>query len=98
LRVGVATGWRAASDLRDSPHGLAGGIADDSRSGIPAFRQDVVDHMSMHIGQPTVDARRAKRQSQMVDAEQVQDRGMQVVTIGGSFSSLIAQLVALAVR
>jgi hypothetical protein len=54
--------------------------------------------MAMHIGQPTVDARRAKRQSQMDDAEQVQDRGMQVVTIGGSFSSLIAQLVALAVR
>ena len=42
--------------------------------------------MAMHVGQPAVDAVVADGQLRVVDAEQVQDRGVDVVDLGRVFA------------
>ena len=44
-------------------------------------REQFFDHVSVHVGQPAVDAVVAERQPGVVDAQQVQDRGVQVVAV-----------------
>jgi hypothetical protein len=61
--------------------------APELRAQIPlavVLSQDFTDHFSVHIGQPTVDAVVTECELFMIDAEQMQDRGMQVV--GGTFN------------
>ena len=41
-----------------------------------------MDHVPVHVGQPAVDAVVADGQLRVVDAEQVQDRGVDVVDLG----------------
>src|SRR6266404_9184983 len=53
--------------------------------------------MPVHIGQATVDAVVAEDQPLMVDAEEMQDRGVQVVAVGPAAGALVAELVALSV-
>ena len=50
------------------------------RSGRPS-RQQLLDDVAMNAGQPHVEALRAERQLRVVEAEQVQQRGVQVVDV-----------------
>ena len=45
-------------------------------------RNDLLDHVPVHVGQAAVDAVVAEGQPLVVDAEQVQHRGVQVVAVG----------------
>ncbi len=60
-------------------------------------RQHRADDVPMHVGQPAVDAVVAERQSRVVDAQQVQDRRVQVVAVGLAGGGLPRPGVALAV-
>ena len=51
----------------------------------------------MHVGQPAVDAVVAEGQLLVVDAEQVQHRGVHVVAVGRVLGGLVRPLVARAV-
>ena len=64
---------------------------------ILSLGQNLVDNFAVNVGQPAVDAVVAKGQPLMVDAQQVQNRGVQIVAVGAAFGGLIAKLVALAV-
>src|SRR5688572_8357315 len=54
----------------------------------------------MHVGQAAVDAVGAERESLMVDSQQMQDGGVDVVYLRGIFTveRLVAPLIAWAVR
>ena len=62
------------------------------------LRQQFFDDVPMHVGQAAVDAVVAEGELGVVDAEQVQDRGVDVVDLGGcvAVGRLVAQLVAFA--
>src|SRR5262249_40437536 len=62
-----------------------------------ASTQYLPNHVPMHIREPTVGAVVAKRQSFMINAQEVQDGGVQVVTIEGQVGTP-APIVARAVR
>ena len=53
--------------------------------------------MPVHVGQAAVDAVVAEGQPGVVDAEQVQDGGVEVVAVGGVLDGLVRPLVAGAV-
>ena len=60
-------------------------------------RQDLPHHLAMHIGQPEVAAGVAVGEPGVVEAEQVQDRGVQVVDVHGVLDGLVAEFVGRAV-
>ena len=45
------------------------------------LRQDLLDHVSVHVGQAAVDAVVAERQPRVIDAQEVKDGGVQVVAV-----------------
>ena len=47
----------------------------------------------MHIGQPEVSPGVSVREPRVIEAEQVQDRGMQVVDVHRVFDGLVAELI-----
>ena len=51
----------------------------------------------MHIRQSPVDAVLAKRESFVVDAQQMQNRGMEVVAVGFAFCRFVAPVVTFAI-
>ena len=53
--------------------------------------------LSVHIGQPVVAALEAERQSFVVEAQQVHDRGLQIVDVDFVLDDAEAQFVGLAV-
>ena len=53
--------------------------------------------MPVNVGQAAVDAVVAKGEPFVVDAHQVQDGGVQIVTVGPALDGLVAELIALAV-
>lgn len=57
-----------------------------------------MNHPPVDVGQATVDAARAEGEPFVVDSQEVQHGGVQVVAVGAAFDGLIAELVALAVR
>ena len=59
--------------------------------------QDLVNDLAVDVGQPAVDAVVAERQPLVVDAEQVQDRGVEVVAVGRVLGGLVRPFVAGAV-
>src|SRR5262249_50964623 len=59
--------------------------------------QDLFHHMSMHVRQPIIPPLEPERQFLVVEAEQVQDRRLQVVNVDLVAGHGEAQLVALAV-
>ena len=61
------------------------------------LRQQLRDHLPMHVGQPPVDAVVAEGQPRVVDAQQVQHRGVHVVAVGRLVRRLVRPLVARAV-
>ena len=54
-------------------------------------------HVSVHIGQPIVAALEAEGKSFVIEAQQVQDRGLQIVDVDFVFHDAEAQFVGLAV-
>ena len=63
------------------------------------LRDNFVDHMPMHVGEAAVDAVVADGELRVVDAQQVQDGGVDVVDLGGVFAveRFVAPLVGEAV-
>ena len=59
--------------------------------------EDRIHDPAMHIRQSSIDSVVAEGQAVMVDAQEVQDRGVQVVAVGLAFGGLPAPGVALAV-
>ena len=59
--------------------------------------QNRADHFAAHVGQPEVAALEAVGQPRVVDAQQVQDRGVQVVDVDRVLDGGVAELVGLAV-
>jgi hypothetical protein len=55
--------------------------------------QDFRNHLPMYVGQSPVHTRSAKRQSLMINPQQVQYRGVQVVTVRSPFRRLISEVV-----
>ena len=51
----------------------------------------------MHVGQAVVAALELERQPRVVDAEQVQDRRVQVVDVDAVLGDVVAEVVGLAV-
>ena len=62
-----------------------------------ALRQDFLHHIAMHVGQPHVAAAEAEGQALVVDAEQVQHRGVQVVNLDLVLDGFVAVIVGGAV-
>ena len=52
----------------------------------------------MHVGQSIVSALEAVRESLVIDAEAMQDCGVEVVDVDGVFSNVVAEIVGFAVR
>ena len=57
----------------------------------------VLHHLAGDVGQAEVAALEAVGQPLVVDAEQVQDRGVQVVDVDGVLDGVVAEVVGLAV-
>ncbi len=51
--------------------------------------KDIFHHVAVHVGQPIVAALVLERELRVVDAEQVQDRGLQVVDVDGAGRELV---------
>ena len=60
--------------------------------------QQLLDHVAMHVGQPIIAALMAKRQPQMVEPQQVQHRGLQIVNVDPILDRIIADFIRLADR
>ena len=82
---------------RDSPGRIAAftiesrlqaGAPDASQSG-----EDFVNHAAFDVGEPAFEAVVIIRQTLMVEAEQVQDGGVEVVDIDDVFSGLVAEFI-----
>ena len=63
----------------------------------PASGNQFFDHVAVHVGQAEVAAGVAVGELLVVEAEQVQDRGVQVVDVDAVFDGLEAELVGGAV-
>ncbi len=59
--------------------------------------QDLLDHRAMHVGQAMVPALVLEGQPGVVDAQAVQDRGVQVVDVDGISDDVVAEVVGGAV-
>src|SRR5947208_326903 len=62
-----------------------------------ALRQNLAHHASRHVGQPKVAAAVAIGELEVVETEQVQDRGVQVVNVDAILNRFEANLVGLAI-
>ena len=60
-------------------------------------RQDRLDHRAVHVGQAVVAALVLEGQPGVVDAQAVQDRGVQVVDVDRVLDDVVAEVVGLAV-
>src|SRR3954462_1880907 len=60
-------------------------------------RDNVVNHFSPHIRQPHVAAGEAEGKPRVIEAEQIEHRGVQVVNLELVFNHLVAELVGLAI-
>ena len=61
--------------------------------GSRSLRDDVVNHMSMHIGQPKVSPGDLVGQLQVIQPEEMQQRGVEVVQVDLIFDGKVAVLV-----
>jgi hypothetical protein len=59
------------------------------RAGVLASSQDLLDDLPVHVGEPAVDAIMPERQAGVVDSEEVEDGGVQVVAIRDVFDGLV---------
>src|SRR4051794_17671140 len=61
------------------------------------LRQDVVNDVAIHIREPHVSARESERQAGVIDALEMQHRGMQIVNVELALDDLVTELISLAV-
>src|SRR6266581_3434094 len=61
-------------------------------------REELLDDVPMHIGQPPVDAVVAESQLLMIDAELVQNGCVQVIAVGGIGSGPVRPFIARPIR
>jgi hypothetical protein len=54
--------------------------------------QDRLDHRAVHVGEPALDAVVVEREPGVVEPEEVQDRGVEVVERGESASMVVGSL------
>src|SRR5258708_4373134 len=73
---------------------MPGFKADDAKK---YSRQNFANDFAMHIGEPAVDAIVTESELLVVDTQLVQQRGVQIVTIGGRARRLVRPLVAFAI-
>ena len=59
--------------------------------------QDVLDHLAVHVGQPVVPALELVGQPRVIDAQAMEDRGVQVVDVDRVAGDVVAEVVGLAV-
>lgn len=57
-------------------------------------RQDLVQHVTVHVSQAAIDTVVAHAESRMIDAQQVQHGGMEIVTIRFIFGGLVGEIIA----
>ena len=55
--------------------------------------QNLLHHVAVHVGQPEVAALEAEGQAGVVEAQQVQDRRLQVVDVDRVLDDVVADLV-----
>ena len=63
---------------------------------LPLFatlRQDLFDHRAINIGEPEVAAEMSRSQSGVIDPEQVEHRGVQIVNVNLALDDLEAHVV-----
>ena len=80
----------------ESTAGQAGSGTQKCRFGgdiLHALRQQLLHHFAVHVGQAEVAALEAVGQPGVVEAQQVQDRGVQVVDVDAIFDGVEAELV-----
>src|SRR5689334_3335138 len=58
--------------------------------------QDLLDHFPMHVGEPEVPALKAIRELRVVDAEEMENRRLQVVDRHGIGRDVVAEVIRLA--
>src|SRR4051794_9829949 len=61
------------------------------------LRQDILQHVAMHIRQPEIAALMAVRQAGMLQAQEVQDGRLEVVRVNGVAADVETELVGTAV-
>ena len=85
--------WIACSMSCDIIHPSYPPIPVEYRS---ELRQQLGNQISVHVGQPEVAALEPVGEPGVVEAQQVQDRGLQVVDVDRVFDDVEAQVVGLA--
>ena len=104
--TGSARSGRGSTDrkrvlaFRLKPEATQTGKNRNSQTGKPAnprLREQLLHDLAVHVGQAEVAALEAVGQLRVVDAEQVQDRGVQVVDVDGVVDDVVAEVVGLAV-
>src|SRR4051794_20308323 len=73
------------------------GRSDKSTSRATTSGEDALDDLAVHVGEAEVAARVAVGEPGVVQAHQVEDRGVEVVDMHGVFGHAVAQLVGAAV-
>ena len=84
----------------DAGRGFAGVTAGQAppASATVSSRQQAFHHVPVHVGQAEVAALELVGQPRVVDAQAVQDRGVQVVDVDGVVHDVVAEVVGLAER
>src|SRR5579871_2352157 len=62
------------------------------------LHENLIDDMTVNVGQPAINAVVSKRELLVVDPQQVQDRGVEVVAVGLTRGRFVRPFIALAVR
>ena len=89
-----------ATGVRDTTKAFSTAIAIDGRGpGEARLRsgQDRLDDLPVHVGQAEVAALEVVGQPGVVDPQQMQDRGVQVVDVDGVLDDVVGEVVGLAV-
>lgn len=75
------------------------GVILDQLSGKVFFSgEDVVNDVTMNVGEAAVDAVLADRELLVIDSHEVEDSGVEIVAVGGAFCSLKGEVITLTVR
>lgn len=65
-----------------------------NRIEVGSSHHDVFDYRPGHIGQPEIAAGVAERELGVIEAEQVENSGVEIVDVDGVFDGLVAVVVA----
>ena len=64
------------------------------RTAAPSSAQNLVNHLAVYIGQTAIDAVVGEGETRVVDAEKVQNGGVEVMVVGASLRGSGPELVA----